>query len=208
MYASQLWGISGSYACKDCVWLIILDAGLHKTCTGERVLVVMTRQVQCNIPTFEALLRKNMYLFLARCRSDNVWLPALTQSDCLNSSLFLNTTTAFYFVTECWDTAVFEGVHCARHNAFVLYLALTSLGSSVPLCSSVVPSEQSVKICPPPPKWITGCAPDQTRPATTVVRALVRVKQFSGKSSPRHLMSISYRCKKNAPQYLQMWSFF
>jgi len=36
------------------------------------VLVVMTRQVQCNIPTFEALLRKNMYLFLERCRSDNV----------------------------------------------------------------------------------------------------------------------------------------
>ena len=40
---------------------------------------------------------------------------------------------------------MFEGVHCARHNAFVLYLALTSLGISVPLCSSVVPSEQSVK---------------------------------------------------------------
>jgi len=27
-----------------------------------------------------------------------------------------------------------------RHNAFVLYLALTSLGTSVLLCSSVVPS--------------------------------------------------------------------
>jgi len=28
----------------------------------------MTHQVQCNIPTFEALLRKNMHLFLERCR--------------------------------------------------------------------------------------------------------------------------------------------
>jgi len=41
-------------------------------------------QVQCNIPTFEALLGKNMYLFLERCRrSNNAWLLALTQSDCL-----------------------------------------------------------------------------------------------------------------------------
>ena len=51
---------------------------MHHKC-GERVLVVMTHQVQCNIPTFEALLRKNVYLFLKRCRrSNNVWLPALT----------------------------------------------------------------------------------------------------------------------------------
>jgi len=37
----------------------ILDAELYSTCPGERVLVVMTHQVRCNIPTFEALLRKN-----------------------------------------------------------------------------------------------------------------------------------------------------
>jgi len=69
-------GISESHACKDCVWPIILDAELCTTCPGERVLVIMTRKVQCNIPTFEALLRKNMYLFLERCRrSNNVRLP-------------------------------------------------------------------------------------------------------------------------------------
>jgi len=51
--------ISESHACKDCVWPIILDAEFHTTCPGKRVLVVMTQQVQCNIPTFEALLRKN-----------------------------------------------------------------------------------------------------------------------------------------------------
>jgi len=49
-------GISESHACKDCVWPIVLNAELYTTCPGERVLVVMTYQVQCNIPTFEALL--------------------------------------------------------------------------------------------------------------------------------------------------------
>ena len=34
--------------------------------------VVMTHQVQYNIPAFEAVLRKNMHLFLERCRSNNV----------------------------------------------------------------------------------------------------------------------------------------
>ena len=64
-------GNSESHACKDCVWLIILDPELYTTCHGERMLVVMTHQVQCNIPTFEALLRKNTYLFLERCRRSN-----------------------------------------------------------------------------------------------------------------------------------------
>jgi len=51
---------------------------------------VSGHQVQCNIPTFEALLRKNVYQFLERCRkSSNVWLRALMQSDCSYSSLFL-----------------------------------------------------------------------------------------------------------------------
>jgi len=36
------------------------------------MLVVVTHQVQCNMPSFEALLRKNRYLFLDRCRSNNV----------------------------------------------------------------------------------------------------------------------------------------
>jgi len=50
-------GISESHACEDCVWPIIMDAGLYTTCPGEGVLVVTTRQVQCNIPTFEAVLK-------------------------------------------------------------------------------------------------------------------------------------------------------
>jgi len=110
----------------------------------------MTHQVQYNIPIFEAVSRKNMHLFLERRRrSNNVRLRTLTQSDCLFLPCSLNTTTTFYFVTECSDIAVFVRLrvcmsHC--HNALVLYLGLTSLGISVPLCSSVVPSEQIVLI--------------------------------------------------------------
>ena len=50
---------------------------------------VISHQVQCNIPTFEALLQEYTYMFLERCRkSNNVCLRALMQSDCLYSSLF------------------------------------------------------------------------------------------------------------------------
>jgi len=64
-------GISESHACKDCMWRIILVAELYTTCPVERVLVVLTHQVQCNILTFEAVLRKNMHLSLERCRRSN-----------------------------------------------------------------------------------------------------------------------------------------
>jgi len=37
--------ISGSHACRDCVWYIILDAELYTTCPGERVLVA----IRCNV---------------------------------------------------------------------------------------------------------------------------------------------------------------
>jgi len=55
-------GISESHACKNCVWPIILDAELYTTCLGERVLIVVNHQVQCNIPTFEALCKKKYEL--------------------------------------------------------------------------------------------------------------------------------------------------
>jgi len=39
---------------------------------------VSSHQVQCNIPTFDALVRKNMYLFRERCRKyNNIWLREL-----------------------------------------------------------------------------------------------------------------------------------
>jgi len=82
-------GISESHACKDRVRPIILDAELYTTCPGERVLVVMTHQIQCNIPTFEAVLRKNIHLFLERCRrSNNVMVACFDAVRLLYSSLF------------------------------------------------------------------------------------------------------------------------
>jgi len=99
-----------------------------------------SHQVQCNIPTFEALLRKNMYLFLERWRkSNNVWLRALMQSGCLYSSLFFehyNRILLCDWVLGHCSVCLFEGVSC--HNAFVLYLAPTGLGISVLQCSAVV----------------------------------------------------------------------
>jgi len=62
-------GISESHAGKDYVWPIVLDAELYTNCPGEGMLVVMTHQVQRDITTFEASLRKNIHLFLERCRS-------------------------------------------------------------------------------------------------------------------------------------------
>jgi len=80
---------------------------------------VSSHQVQCHIPTFEALLRKNVYLFLERCRKpNNVWLRALMQSGCYIPHS-LKTTTEFYFVAECSDIAVFVLRAYACHNTFV-----------------------------------------------------------------------------------------
>jgi len=72
MYASQLW-------CnfrKSCMQR--LRVAYNFGCRALYNLLwrasVSSHQVQCNIPTFEAVLRKNMYLFLERCRkSNNQW---------------------------------------------------------------------------------------------------------------------------------------
>ena len=79
--------ISGSHACRDCGWHIILVAELYTTCPGERVLLATKFNV--TFLPLRPLLRKYKYLFLKRCRkSNNLWLRALMQSDCLYSSLF------------------------------------------------------------------------------------------------------------------------
>ena len=85
---------------------------------------VSSHQVQCNIPTFEALLRKYKYLFLERCRkSNNVWLRALIQSDCLYSSLFFehyNRILLCDWVIDFCSVRLIDGV--SSHNAGAFYL--------------------------------------------------------------------------------------
>ena len=85
---------------------------------------VSSHQVQCNIPTFEALLRKYTYLFLERCRkSNNEWLRALMQSDCLYSSLFFehyNRILLCERMIELCSVSLIDGV--SSHSAFEFYL--------------------------------------------------------------------------------------
>ena len=103
---------------------------------------VSSHQNQYNIPTFEALLRKYKYLFLERCRkSNNVWLRALMQSDCLYSSLFFEHYNCILFcdwVIELHSVRLIDGV--SSHNAFAFCLDQTELGISALFRSSAVTS--------------------------------------------------------------------
>jgi len=79
--------ISGSHACRDL--RVAYNFGCRALYNLPWRASVSSHQVQCNIPIFEVLLRKYTHLFLERCRkSNNIWLCALMQSDCLYSSLF------------------------------------------------------------------------------------------------------------------------
>ena len=73
-----------------------------------------------------------MHHFFERCRnSNNVGFRALMRQ-IVYIRHCLNTATAFYFVTECSDVAVFFRLRiCECHNTSVLYLALTRVGLSV-----------------------------------------------------------------------------
>ena len=133
-------GISESHACKDCLWPKILDAKIYTTFPGERVLVVMTHQVQCNIPTFEVLISKNMHLFLERRRrSTNVMVACFWRSQIVYILPYsLNTTTAFYFVTECSDIAVFVSLRVCMSQCIC---TLPGLDQEVASQSAVVLSK-------------------------------------------------------------------
>ena len=134
-----------SHACKDCVWPIILVAELYTTCPGELVLVVMTHQVQCNIPTFEAVIRKNMHLFLERCRSTNVMAACFDAVRLFIFVLILWILQPHFlcnWVLGLCSVCSFEGVHVTMHS----YFTWAWPGINVPLCSGAVPSEQIVLI--------------------------------------------------------------
>jgi len=140
MYASQLW-------CnfrKSCMQRlrVAYNFGCRALYNLPWRASVSSHQVQCNIPTFEALLRKYTCLFLERCRkSNNVWLRALMQSDCLYSSLFFEHYYRILlceWVVELRSVRLIDGV--SSHNAFTFYLDSTNLGISALLRSSAVTS--------------------------------------------------------------------
>jgi len=111
---------------RYCVWPIILDAELYTTCPREGVLVVMIHQVQRNIPTSEAVIRKSMHLFLERCRSTNVMVACFAAVRLF--IFFLIPWTVQPHFTLWLSARTLQCLFvwgCACHNAFVLYLGLT-----------------------------------------------------------------------------------
>jgi len=122
MYASQLW----CNVRKPCMQRlrVAYNFGCRALYNLPWRASVSSHQVQCNTPTFEALLRKCKYLFLERCRkSNNVWLRALMQSDCLYSSLFFehyNRILLSDCVIEFCSVRLIDVV--SSHNAFAFYL--------------------------------------------------------------------------------------
>ena len=142
MHASQLW----CNLWKSCMQRLRVAYNLEGRALYNLPwrASVSSHQVQCNIPTFEVLLRKNTYLFLERRRkSNNIWLWRATcfDADCLYSSLFFehyNRTLLFEWVIEHCSVCLIDGVSC--HNAFAFHLESISLGIGALLRSSVVTS--------------------------------------------------------------------
>jgi len=136
MYASQSW-CNFRKLCMQRL-RVAYKFGWRTLCNLPWRVSVSIHHVQCNISTFEALTQKYKYCTCCSKGAESLttygwvlWCSPIVY----NRPYSLNTATAFYFVTDCSDIVVF-----ARSNAFVLYLALTSLGISVLLCSNVVPS--------------------------------------------------------------------
>jgi len=119
---------------------------------GERVLVV---------------IRLNATFLLLRPYCENICTSFLHDAESLTtygSMLWciqivyirpysLNTTTAFYFATECSDVTVFICLRvCGCNNNFVLYVALTRVGLSVLLrmqcCTKCYGLENNSVKCP------------------------------------------------------------
>jgi len=124
--------ISESHACRYCVWPIfffqckapynVFNAKLHTICPGQRVLVVIRFNV-----TFLHLKHCYEKTSIATCFSKDTHSP--TRYGCMlwcSPIVYIrpgsfNTTTAFYFVTECSDIAMFvhlRACHGTTHSYF------------------------------------------------------------------------------------------
>jgi len=132
---------SGSHACRDCVWPTVLDVELYTTCPGERMLVANSHQVQCNIPTFEALIQKLRTCFSKDAENLTTFGSSWMQSDCLYTSLFFehyNRILLCNWVLEHCSVCLIDGASCHTHWHFTW--TPTSLGIGALICSSVVTS--------------------------------------------------------------------
>ena len=114
--------ISGSHACRVWAWPIIFGAELYSLYNLPWRASVNSHQVQCNIPTFEASLKRNVTCFLKDAESLATYGWALYCSKIVYIRLYsLNPTIAFYFLTECSDVTVFvrlRAFHATAHSHF------------------------------------------------------------------------------------------
>ena len=133
--------ISGSHACRDCGWHIILVGELYTTCPGERVLVTTKLNVTflplrlCYVNTSSCLSKdaENLttYGYVLWC--SQIFVPY--------SSLFFehyNRILLCDWVIELCSVRLIDGV--SSHNAFAFSLDSTNLGISAILRSSAVTS--------------------------------------------------------------------
>ena len=130
--------ISGSHACRDFMWPMILDAELYTTCSGEWVLVAIRFNVAFLPlkPCYE-----KTHLFLESAESLTTYGCVLWWGQIMCSSLVFehcNCILLCEWVLDHCSVCLIDVVSC--HNAFAFYLALTSLGIGALLCSSVVTS--------------------------------------------------------------------
>ena len=113
MYASQLW-------CnfrKSCMQRlrVAYNFGCRALYNLTWRASVSSHQVQCNIPTFEALIWNYKDLFLERCRKSNNRLRALMQSGCLYSSLKrkgTNRRASAWITSDFWRDGAINAERC------------------------------------------------------------------------------------------------
>jgi len=131
---STLWNIEANHdrqCCINCLncqqhfialawWILILQKSYCTTCRGERVLVVI--RFNATFLPLRFYEEKMCTCFLKDAESLTTYGCVLWCSLFIyNLSYSLNTTIAFYFVTECSDVKVFvrlRGCHATTQSYF------------------------------------------------------------------------------------------
>ena len=134
--------ITGSHACRDCVWHITLDAELYTTCPGEPVLVPTRFNV--TFLTLRLCYENTRTCFSkdAENVTTNGYMLWCSQIVCIRP-YSLNTIIAFYSVNDWSNFAVsvwLMACHATCHNASAFYLDSTNIGIGALLRSSFVTS--------------------------------------------------------------------
>jgi len=97
---------------------VAYNVGCRALCNLPWQASVSSHQVQCNIPTFEALLRKNVHVYREQCiKSNNMRLRAVMQSNCLYS-FFLWTLQPYFSLWLGARMLPLSAMHATTHSYF------------------------------------------------------------------------------------------